>query len=42
MYVCMYVCMFVFQDKGLLCSSGCSETHSVDQAGLKLRDSSVP
>ncbi|CAO2627870.1 hypothetical protein LEMLEM_LOCUS19714 [Lemmus lemmus] len=30
---------FVFQDKVCLCSSGCPGTHSVDQAGLELRDS---
>ena len=27
-----------FQDRAFLCSHGCSETSSVDQAGLKLRD----
>jgi hypothetical protein len=27
-----------FQDKVSLCSFGCTGTHSVDQAGLKLRD----
>jgi hypothetical protein len=25
-------------DKVLLCSSGCPETHSADEAGLQLRD----
>jgi hypothetical protein len=29
---------FVFQDRISLYSSGCPGTHSVDQAGLKLRD----
>jgi hypothetical protein len=28
----------VFQDRVSLCSSGCPGTHSVDQAGLKLRN----
>jgi hypothetical protein len=27
-----------FQDKVFLCSPGCPETHSVDQAGFELRD----
>jgi hypothetical protein len=29
---------FVFQDRGDLCSPGCPGTHSVDQAGLELRN----
>jgi hypothetical protein len=29
---------FVFQDRISLCSPGCPETHSVDQAGLDLRN----
>ena len=29
---------FVFRDRVSLCSSGCPGTHSVDQAGLKLRN----
>jgi hypothetical protein len=28
----------VFQDRVSLCSPGCPRTHSVDQAGLKLRN----
>jgi hypothetical protein len=28
----------VFQDRVSLCSPGCPGTHSVDQAGLKLRN----
>jgi hypothetical protein len=28
----------VFQDSVFLCSPGCPRTHSVGQAGLKLRD----
>ena len=31
--------LFVFQDKVSLCSTGCPETHSVDQTGLQIRDS---
>jgi hypothetical protein len=31
--------LFVFQDRVSLCSPGCPETHSVDQAGLELRNS---
>jgi hypothetical protein len=29
---------FVFQDRVSLCSPGCPGTHSVDQAGLELRN----
>jgi hypothetical protein len=29
---------FVFRDRVSLCSPGCPGTHSVDQAGLELRD----
>jgi hypothetical protein len=29
---------FVFRDRVSLCSPGCPGTHSVDQAGLKLRN----
>lgn len=32
---------FFFRDKVSLCSPGCLGTHSVDQAGLKRRDSSA-
>jgi hypothetical protein len=32
------VFVFVFQDRVSLCSPGCPETHSVDQAGLELRN----
>jgi hypothetical protein len=45
MFVCLFVCLFVcgfvfvfFQDRVFLCSLGCPGTHSVDQAGLKLRN----
>jgi hypothetical protein len=38
-FVCLFVCLFlVFQDRVSLCSSGCPETHSVDWAGLELRN----
>jgi hypothetical protein len=40
MHVLFFVC-FVFQDRVSLCSPGYSGTHSVDQAGLKLRDPPV-
>jgi hypothetical protein len=33
----LFVC-FVFQDRVSLCSPGCPGTHSVDQAGLELRN----
>jgi hypothetical protein len=36
-----FVCLFVFQDRVFLCSSGCPGTHSVDQAGLDLRNPSA-
>jgi hypothetical protein len=35
-FVCLFV--FVFGDRVLLCSLGCPGTHSVDQAGLELRN----
>jgi hypothetical protein len=39
-FVCLFVCLFflIFQDRVSLCSPGCPGTHSVDQAGLKLRN----
>jgi hypothetical protein len=37
--VCVCVCVCVFpRDRVSLCSPGCPGTHSVDQAGLKLRN----
>jgi hypothetical protein len=33
--------ILVFQDRVFLCSPGCLETRSVDQAGLELRDLSA-
>jgi hypothetical protein len=39
-FVCLFVCLFVFQDRVSLFSPGCPGTLSlsVDQAGLELRD----
>jgi len=41
-FVCLFVCflvlVLVFRDKVSLCSPGCPGTHSVDQAGLELRN----
>jgi hypothetical protein len=37
----LFVCLvgwLVFRDRVSLCSSGCPGTHSVDQAGLELRN----
>ena len=34
----LFVCLFVFGDRVSLCSPGCPGTHSVDQAGLELRN----
>jgi hypothetical protein len=36
--VVVIIIILVFQDKAFLCSPGCPETHSVDQAGLELRN----
>ena len=38
---CLFACLlfcFVFRDRVSLCSPGCPGTHSVDQAGLELRN----
>jgi hypothetical protein len=37
LFVCLFVC-FVLRDRVFLRSPGCPGTHSVDQAGLELRD----
>ena len=34
----LFFVVFVFRDRVLLCSPGCPGTHSVDQAGLELRN----
>jgi hypothetical protein len=36
-FVCLFF-VFVFRDRVSLCSPGCPGTHSVDQAGLELRN----
>jgi hypothetical protein len=42
-WFCLFVCLFIcFQGKISLCSSGCSETHNVDQAGLEHRQTCPP
>jgi hypothetical protein len=33
-----FFCFLVFRDRVSLCSPGCPGTHSVDQAGLELRN----
>jgi hypothetical protein len=37
--VCLFFWFLVFRDRVSLCSPGCPGTHSVDQAGLELRNS---
>jgi hypothetical protein len=34
----LFIYFLVFQDRVSLCSLGCPGTHSVDQAGLELRN----
>ena len=36
--LCLLFFLFSFLDRVILCSLGCPETHSVDQAGLELRN----
>jgi hypothetical protein len=38
LFVCLFVCFCFFGDRVSLCSPGCPGTHSVDQAGLELRN----
>jgi hypothetical protein len=38
LFVFVFVFVFVFRDRVTLCSPGCPEIHSVDQAGLELRN----
>jgi hypothetical protein len=41
-FALFFVCSFVvFQDRVSLCSPGCPGTHSVNQAGLELRNPSA-
>jgi hypothetical protein len=35
---CLFVCLFVFQERVSLYSPGCPGTYFVDQAGLRLRN----
>jgi hypothetical protein len=37
-FCCCCFVLFVFRDRVSLCSPGCPGTHSVDQAGLELRN----
>jgi hypothetical protein len=37
-YLFIYLFIFVLRDRVSLCSPGCPGTHSVDQAGLELRN----
>ena len=37
-YLFIYLFILVFRDRVSLCSPGCPGTHSVDQAGLELRN----
>jgi hypothetical protein len=39
LFCCFFVCLFVFRERVSLYSPGCPGTHSVDQAGLELRNS---
>ena len=41
LFVCLFVCFidFFFKAESHLCSPGCPGSHSVHQAGLRLRDS---
>ena len=36
---CLFVLFFIFWDRVSLCSPSCPGTHSIDQAGLELRNS---
>jgi hypothetical protein len=38
LFVCLFVCFVLFRDRVSLYSPGCPGTHSVDQAGLELRN----
>jgi hypothetical protein len=40
-FVSLFGCLFVFSRGVSLCSLGCPGTHSVDQAGLELRNPSA-
>jgi hypothetical protein len=38
LFVCLFFVFCFFRDRVSLCSSGCPRTHSIDQAGLELRN----
>jgi hypothetical protein len=38
LFIYLFIYLLVFQDRVSLCSSGCPGTHSVNQAGFKLRN----
>ena len=38
LFVCLFVCFLIFQDRVSLDSPGCPGTHFVDQASLELRN----
>jgi hypothetical protein len=40
-FVTVFIFFWVFRDRVSLCSPGCPGTHSVDQAGLELRNPSA-
>ena len=37
-FICLFVCLFVFETGFLCIALGCPRTHFVDQAGLELRN----
>jgi hypothetical protein len=37
-----FFCLFVYFETVSMCSPGCPATHSVDQAGLELRETNLP
>jgi hypothetical protein len=41
-WFCLFVCLFVFKTGFLYVCSGCSGTHYIDQAGLKLTEIHLP
>jgi hypothetical protein len=40
--VCLFVCLFVCERQGLICSSSCPETHYVDEDGLEFTEIFLP
>jgi hypothetical protein len=41
LFVCLFACLLVFKDRVSLYIPGCPGTHSIDQAGLKIRNPPV-